>query len=62
MHLYTQWMIENKLYVYMNEYCSTILGLGKRRLTKKRISIFEATYCKLWQMQTNPHALSELYY
>lgn len=28
-------MIENKLYVYMNEYCSTILGLGKRRLTKK---------------------------
>lgn len=55
-------MMENKLYVYMNEYYSTILGLGKRRLTKIRISIFEATYCKLWQMQTNPHALSEVDY
>lgn len=55
-------MMENKLYVYMNEYYPSILGLGKRRLIKIRISIFEATYCKLWQMQTNPHALSEVDY
>lgn len=62
MYLYIQWMVENKLYVYMNKYYSTIPGLGKRSLTKEGISIFEPTYCKLWQMQTNPHALSELYY
>lgn len=45
----------------MNEYSSTILGLGKRRLTKIRISILELLIVN-WQMQTNPHDLSELDY